>query len=580
MLRNWRREFQSWASLDQLPDTVQRLEHGLQVLTAVETEWKQLETNPLIKEVKACMGRIEDLECQLEAYKALNSLLIAAQTCANNIPADLNSAFAAYQQLDRTPDSDLLRAIQQEQRTVLGNALSSAAAQALETGLEGINYPLSLPLTDCSLPASTLLSLQAAFPVYLSLQGATASAALLSTPILLRLQYHFQSSVPTNRLDKPEWLFKYTLTALACNLEFLFSLVKSISNGPILALRTHFIAAIQLFVQGKCERDMREIQRITPEADSAAYLLHYIEEAMKFDYELKEVYEWEEGGVVKCLVKDPDLLAKWQEIDVKFVLTQFESEFEASKSPWELSSVSAHVYGHLRHTIALLETIFTRYTLLIDRNLRELLLFTVGRKVIPLYFDRCSEAFQVLRNSVIAYDSNPAYWADIVTKLCALHETVTTFQEFVLSLPGNTEFSAEITTGNGVKAGVEAAVLHLFQYSLSPLLSAYRLQSLVTMAELSPAFAAILQTIGGMQSAVLRAACEVLAKHLLTLFAGELLKTLQKDLKAKESRMSEEAVAQFKLDTAALRPLLGVDLDVFLRFEETVDSLLVAKTSL
>lgn len=580
MLRNWRREFRSWGSLDQLPETVQRLAHSLQVVTALEAEWTQLEDNRVVREVRDCMERVEDLECQLEAYKGLNSLLIAAQTCANNIPADLNAAFSAYQELDGVADSDLLRAIQQEQRSVLRSALSTAAVQALELGLEGINYPLSLPLVDCGIPESTLPSLQAAFHVYLSLEGAKGSADLLSSPIVARLQYHFQSSVPTNRLDKPEWLFKYTLTVLACNLELLFSLVKTLSNGPILDLRRHFIAAIQRFVQEKCERDMREIQLISPAADSAAYLLHYIEEAMKFDYELKEVYEWEEGGVVKCLVKDPDLLSKWQEIDVKFVQTQFESEFSESKSPWELSSVSAHIYSHLRHTIALLETIFTRYTLLIDTDLRELLLSTVSRKVIPLYFDRCSEAFQVLRNSLIAYDSNPAYWADIVARLCALHQTVTTFQEFVLSLPGNVLFSAEIMSGNAVKAGVEAAVLHLFLYSLSPLLGSYRLPGLVKMAELSPAFAAILQTIGGMQSAVLRAASEVLAKHLLTLFAGELLKTLEKDLKAKESRMSEEAVAQFKLDTAALRPLLVVDLDVLLQFEEAVDSLLVTKTSL
>jgi hypothetical protein len=100
------------------------------------------------------------------------------------------------------------------------------------------------------------------------------------------------------------------------------------------------------------------------------------------------------------------------------------------------------------------------------------------------------------------------------------------------------------------------------------------------MTELTPSFAVILHSIGGMQSAVLRAASETLAKHLLTLFAAELLEIMEKDLKTKESRMSEEALRQFKYDAAALRNLLVVDLDVFLRFEETIDSLLVSKTSI
>jgi hypothetical protein len=580
MLRSWRSEFRTWESLERLPETLQKLEAGLKVMTAVEEEWKRLQDNTVVQEVRDCMGRIDDLECQVEAYKALNWLLATAQSCASHIPSDLNAAYAAYKQLDQCTESDLLRDIQQEQRTTLRNSLSTAALQALNAGLEAVNYPLSLPLSDCSISDATLHPLQSAFQVYLSLEGAKQAANLLTSPIEARLQCHFRSSVPTNRLDKPEWLFKYTLTALACNLEFLFSLVKSLSSGPILDLRRHFISTIQQFVEAKCEADTKEIALITPSSDSAAYLLHYIEEAMKFDCELKDLYEWNEGGVVKCLVKDQELLGKWLEIDVKFVLIQFESEFEESKAPWDLSNVSAHVYSHLRHTIALLETIFTRYTLLIDLNLKELLLTTVSRKVIPLYFDRCSDAFQQLRNSVIAYDSNQTYWADIVARLCALHQTITTFQEFVASLPVNVLFSGEIVSGNAIKSGIEGAVQHLFIYSLSPLLSSYKLPSLTVMTELTPSFAVILHSIGGMQSAVLRAASETLAKHLLTLFAAELLEIMEKDLKTKESRMSEEALRQFKYDAAALRNLLVVDLDVFLRFEETIDSLLVSKTSI
>lgn len=580
MLRSWRSDFQSWESLERLPETVKRLETGLKAITEVEEHWKQLQTTPIIHQISDCMGRIEALECQVEAYKALNWLLSTAQSCTHYIPTDLTAAYAAYKSLDQCTQSDLLRDIQQEQRTILRNSLSTAALQALNTGLEAVNYPLSLPLSDCSISDTTLHPLQSAFQVYLSLEGSKQAAYLLTSPIEARLQYHFRSSVPTNRLDKPEWLFKYTLTALACNLEFLFSLVKSLANGPILDLRKHFITAIQLFVQEKCEADTKEIALITPSSDSAAYLLHYIEEAMKFDCELKDLYEWNEGGVVKSLAKDQELLQKWLEIDVKFVLIQFESEFEESKGPWELNKVSAHVYSHLRHTIALLEAIFTRYTLLIDPYLKELLLSTVSRKVIPLYFDRCLDAFQQLRNSVIAYDSNQAYWTDIVTRLCALHQTITTFQEFVASLPVNVMFSGEIVSGNGVKSGIEAAVQHLFTYSLSPLLSSYKLPSLSVMTELTPSFAVILHTIGGMQSAVLRAASDTLAKHLLTLFAEELLEIMEKDMKSKENRMSEEALRQFKYDTAALRNLLVVDLDLFLRFEETIDSLLVSKTSL
>ena len=578
MLRSWRNQFTNYESLNALPEAVSRLKEGVEVMKQVCEVWEQLERGGKVKEVREAMRRMEEIQCEVDAYRTLGEVVKAATDCEQSLSQDLHSAYTAFQRIDECTTDPLLREIQEEYQTRLRDRLISTAYTELCNGLEEIHYPLSLPLAEQGVSSTTLTHMQVATEVYLPLQGPKPTSALFTHPIETRLRYHFHSSVPTNRLDKPEWMFKFVLTALSCNLELIYALVRPLSQGPILDLRHHFISTILAFVTQKTLSDAQEIQKIAINSTRTAFFLHYIEESMKFDYAIMETYEWDEGGIVTELMKNKDLLENWLEIDVKFVLIQLESEFEEKKAPWEVGSVTGYVYHHLGQTISLLETVFTRYAMLVDRELRELLLKTTSEKVIPVYFDRCSETYQLLRKSIIAYDSSPEYWTDIVTKLCTLHQTLTTFQEFVTSLPVSALFITDIARGNSTKTGIEDTIQHLFSHSLRPLLGAYKVNSLVVMTDVTPAFAVVLKCIGAMQGVVLKAANEALAKLILARFAEELLGGLEKDLKSKETRLTFPSLSQFKHDTSTLRHLLVLDLPLFMHFEGLIDTMLALKS--
>lgn len=391
---------------------------------------------------------------------------------------------------------------------------------------------------------------------------------MLSRPLALRIESHFMSEAPTNRLDKPEWCFRYVLTALTYNLELIYVMCKAVPGVVALRLRSGFVMAVLERLGRKVRMDLGAVMEC-PSGETNALLLHYIEESMKFDYEMRETLEWKESGVMSVVTEQENVIEKWMEIDVKFVLTQFHKEFSSETSedtsPWSQSNISSRTYRNLSHIIALMEAVTGRYAMLADASLRERMMKEVSSKVVPLYFDKCEEFFQKLKRSVIAYGSNMEYWGDVVTRLCALHHTLTTFQEFLFSLPVKSSFSSLNTAANTVKSAITDSLLHLFDYSLTPHFNQYRVQQLKVMTEVSQEFGAVLQCVGGMQGVVLKAATESYAKYVLGRFAQMMLARLEADIKSKEGKLSEGNLGQFKYDVSSLRNFLIVDLDAFMQ---------------
>ena len=412
-----------------------------------------------------------------------------------------------------------------------------------------------------------LAATQQAFKVALSLSGEASAIDTLSRPLVQRITSHFMSDVPTNRLDKPEWCFRYVVTALTYNLELIYFLCKTVPSATALRIRSGFLTAVLGTLGHKARLDLKAVMEC-PSGETNALLLHYIEESMKFDYEMGETMEWREQGVMAVVGAQEGIVEKWLEIDVKFVLTQFHQEFSGDSSdetsPWRQSCISHHTFLSLSHIIALMEAVTGRYVMLADAGLRDRMMQVVSLKVVPLYFDKCEEFFQRLRRSVIAYESNAEYWADIVIRLCTLHQTLTTFQEFLFSLPTKSLFASLNTSANGVKSSITDSLLHLFDYSLAPHFNAYRLLSLKVMTEVSQEFGAMMQCIGGMQGVVLKGATESFAKYVLGRFAHALLSRLETEVKNKEGKLSEANLGQFKYDVSALRNLLIVDLEAFM----------------
>lgn len=75
--------------------------------------------------------------------------------------------------------------------------------------------------------------------------------AVLVEPLAIRFKYHFQGARPTNRLDKPEWMFSHAASSIREQLDFLDAVVQpafASSGFPLLdaKVRTPFSKVLWL----------------------------------------------------------------------------------------------------------------------------------------------------------------------------------------------------------------------------------------------------------------------------------------------------------------------------------------------
>lgn len=123
-----------------------------------------------------------------------------------------------------------------------------------------------------------------------------------------RFQFHFMSSRPTNRLDKPEWFFSDVIKTVSTNAGFidavLAPLIKETPNrttnfySPFLQMTLSILE----FVYEKIVADI-ELLKLAPE-----HVAHYLSEASQFDRFFKQIIPSDVNSTVKVLVSEPSLL--------------------------------------------------------------------------------------------------------------------------------------------------------------------------------------------------------------------------------------------------------------------------------
>ncbi|KAI9255823.1 TIP-1 family-domain-containing protein [Phascolomyces articulosus] len=131
----------------------------------------------------------------------------------------------------------------------------------------------------------------------------------------LRFRFHFESSKPTNRLDKPEWYFTHVKTTISTHIPFLVTTIQPLitdSLGNEFSAKDLFIDELLKNVARKLKHSMPKLQK------RPQWLSHTIHEALDFDKALREDFAYDGGSIAAIMLDDPETYNTWFMAEKKF----------------------------------------------------------------------------------------------------------------------------------------------------------------------------------------------------------------------------------------------------------------------
>ncbi|XP_050299116.1 RAD50-interacting protein 1 [Anthonomus grandis grandis] len=186
---------------------------------------------------------------------------------------------------------------------------------------------------------------------------------LLIEPLKKRFMYHFYGNRKTNRPDKPEWYFTQILTWVRDHQDYVGTWIQPVIDKfglHHLDAKSDFIRSLVLLAAEKLNLELPELQYDD-------YLFsHSIDEALGFDKELRDVYNYpsNQPSIVAVLTQAP-VLVKWLLMEKKYATEKMDAMLSPNCS--EAFDLLTSDVENLKITtcadafITLLQTITERY---------------------------------------------------------------------------------------------------------------------------------------------------------------------------------------------------------------------------
>ncbi|WAQ85308.1 hypothetical protein PtA15_5A883 [Puccinia triticina] len=180
--------------------------------------------------------------------------------------------------------------------------------------------------------------------VWLPLAEGSILLKAILRPIILRFRFHFDSSRPTNRLDKPEWYFNHVLDRLAEHEKFIKSDIQKLfemsGQGSTKVFHGFTVQLIKI-VEKKLKRRIPRMLEMKP------ILAHTIESAIAFDQTIKQMgylssepsttgYSAQWLGTADAILSNPHWFSVWFEAEKRFV-DDMCLEIISSNDTWEIN---------------------------------------------------------------------------------------------------------------------------------------------------------------------------------------------------------------------------------------------------
>ncbi|XP_023018934.2 RAD50-interacting protein 1-like [Leptinotarsa decemlineata] len=145
----------------------------------------------------------------------------------------------------------------------------------------------------------------------------------LVQPLRKRFIYHFYGARQTNRLDKPEWYFTQILTWVRDHRDFVDKYIQ-----PVLEkLGLHYTNAKLELIRGLVQLAVEKLHSDLPNLQFDDFTFsHSIDEALGFDRELRETYEYpsNQPSILAVLTQAP-VFVKWIAMEKKYAIDKMDA---------------------------------------------------------------------------------------------------------------------------------------------------------------------------------------------------------------------------------------------------------------
>lgn len=261
------------------------------------------------------------------------------------------------------------------------------------------------------------VSCSSAEPADIGLVKPLLAFETLVEPIVLRLKYNFSGSQPTNRIDKPEWMFSYIIStidkyqaALTGKTSLAQQALQQVDRLSDRVALHEFITALLPFVYGR-------VSELVPRlvSQSPHIYLHLISELLSFDSLLKSRYlyspygndpsEW--GGITdQVMAQDPAFFTAWVSTEKEMAILRYNEIIASPKSfeiDWDSKEDAAdpnstfYTYSAV-NVRDLLAGVTQHYKLLNSVTYRLRVLLNVQIAILDAYYTRLEDSLTVFES--------------------------------------------------------------------------------------------------------------------------------------------------------------------------------------
>lgn len=126
--------------------------------------------------------------------------------------------------------------------------------------------------------------------------------AIMLEGLSLRFRFHFETSKPTNRIDKPEWYLQHVKNTISTHMPFVMTtiqpIMETINQDKVIYAKDQFICGLLQDVTRKLEKTMPEL------LNHPNWLSHTIHQVLQFDKSLQEEFAYDQQTALSSVILD------------------------------------------------------------------------------------------------------------------------------------------------------------------------------------------------------------------------------------------------------------------------------------
>ncbi|KAI7890852.1 TIP-1 family-domain-containing protein [Mucor mucedo] len=139
----------------------------------------------------------------------------------------------------------------------------------------------------------------------------------------LRFRFHFETSKPTNRIDKPEWYLQHVKNTISTHLPFLMTTIQPILESSKEYL-PHKVFIKDQFISGLLKDVTRKLQHTTPQLlNQPSWLSHTISQVLQFDKSLLDDFAYDQP-ISNVVLSNPAWFNAWFGAEKSFAQARYD----------------------------------------------------------------------------------------------------------------------------------------------------------------------------------------------------------------------------------------------------------------